>query len=360
MDAGTANIGILYSAAKPAPITGGYAGAMNRSHLWLAAAAVPLLVLAACGGADTKPPAAPPAKADAVIHETDLLRLTLTPDAQRRLGIRTEIAGTATVTRTRQTSGEIIVPPSGAAGIPVGSASNLAQIGAAQAAADGEAARTQALLRLATVARDRADARVKAEAGSVRGRDEAAAAFETARAAAGVAREQRLLLGPAVAAMARQPVLWVRVPVFGSDIAAVARAAAALLRPLADTTAAPTPARPVAAPPSGNAAAGTTDLFYALDNRAGRWRIGQRVAVTPPLGGTTSGLAVPAAAIVRDINGGEWVYRKTQPNVFVRQRIAVARVADGTALLAAGLESGAEIVTDGAAELFGTEFGTPH
>lgn len=79
-----------------------------------------------------------------------------------------------------------------------------------------------------------------------------------------------------------------------------------------------------------------------------------------PLGGRAQGLAVPAAAIVRDIHGGEWVYRRTAPDIFVRQRIEVARVDDGRAILSRGLERGAEVVTDGAAELFGTEFGTPH
>jgi hypothetical protein len=69
---------------------------------------------------------------------------------------------------------------------------------------------------------------------------------------------------------------------------------------------------------------------------------------------------VPTAAIIRDINGGEWVYRKTGPDTYLRQRIEVASVSGDTALLARGLERGAEIVTDGAAELFGTEFGTPH
>ena len=35
-------------------------------------------------------------------------------------------------------------------------------------------------------------------------------------------------------------------------------------------------------------------------------------------------------------------------------------VAGDRALLSRGLERGVEVVTDGAAELFGTEFGTPH
>jgi hypothetical protein len=122
----------------------------------------------------------------------------------------------------------------------------------------------------------------------------------------------------------------------------------------------PQSARPVSAPPSANAVAGTVDIFYALDNRARAWRVGQRVAVGLPMGGVAQGLTIPTAAIVRDINGGEWVYRKTGVNTYERQRIEVASTSGTTALLARGLERGAEVVTDGAAELFGTEFGTPH
>lgn len=320
---------------------------------------IALFLLAACS-APPAAPSKPPSKAEAVVHETDLLRLTLTPDAQRRLGIRTVKVASGSAARTRQTSGEIIVPALGSAGVPVGSASNLALIGAAQAAADGEVARANALLRLAVIAQDRAAALVDAEAGSIRARDETTAALVAARAAANVAMEQRRLLGPGIASMASQPLLWLRVPVFGSDLAAVERTHIAMVRPLGNAAAAPSPARPVTAPPSANAVAGTTDLFYALPNRTGRWRIGQRVAVDLPMSGATSGLAVPTAAIVRDINGGEWVYRKPEPNIFIRQRIEVASISGTTALLSRGLEPGAEIVTDGAAELFGTEFGTPH
>ena len=69
---------------------------------------------------------------------------------------------------------------------------------------------------------------------------------------------------------------------------------------------------------------------------------------------------MPSAALLRDIYGGEWVYQKTAANTFVRQRVEVASESDGRALLARGLVSGAEVVTDGAAELFGTEFGAAH
>ncbi|MBY0306581.1 MAG: efflux RND transporter periplasmic adaptor subunit [Sphingomonas sp.] len=324
----------------------------------IATLVLPLFFLQACGKAPSSKPVAP-AKTEAVAHESDLLKLTLTPQAEQRLGIRVVRVGDGSAARTRETSGEIVVPPFGG-GVPISSTSNLAQIGASQAVADGEVARTQALLRLARIAFGRADALVKEDAGSVRGRDEAAAGLATARAVADAARVQRRLLGPSVDAMGSQATLWVRVPVFGTDVGAVKRVRAAVVRPLGDPAGAPRSARAVQAPPSANAIAGTVDLFFALDNRDRSYRVGQRVAVALPLGGTDAGLSVPTAAIVRDIYGGEWVYRRTAPNTYVRQRIAVASVAEGRALLSRGLERGADVVTDGAAELFGTEFGTPH
>jgi multidrug efflux pump subunit AcrA (membrane-fusion protein) len=147
--------------------------------------------------------------------------------------------------------------------------------------------------------------------------------------------------------------------VFGSDMGDVRRADSATVRTLGDGGV-PRAARPVQAPPSANTAAGTVDLYYALDNRDRAFRVGQRVAVDLPLSGQTEGLSVPSAAILRDIYGGEWVYQRTAPNTFVRQRVEVASESGGRALLARGLTADAQVVTDGAAELFGTEFGAAH
>lgn len=319
---------------------------------------VPICMLVACG---SKPTAAPPApaKAEAVAHESDLLRLTLTSQAQARLGISTVRVGASSASVTRATSGEIVVP-AGVGGVPTNSVSNLQQLGIQQVAADGEVARTRAQLGLARIALDRAAALVREEAGSVRARDEAAAALAAAKAAADAASAQRRLLGPAIQSLANQSSLWVRVPVFGSDVGAVERGRAAMIRPLGDGGAARA-ARPVQAPPSANAVAGTVDLYFALDNRDRAYRVGQRVGVTLPItGGTTDGLSVPTSAIVRDIYGGEWVYARTAPNSFVRQRIEVASTQGDSAILSRGLTPGAEVVTAGAAELFGTEFGVAH
>lgn len=313
---------------------------------------------AACGSA-VPSPKTPPAKAEPVAHETELLKLTLTPDAVRRLGIVTMRVGEGSAVATRQVAGEIVVPPSGAGGVPTGSLANLQQIGAQQAVADGEIARASAQVRLARIALTRAEALVREEAGSIRARDEATAALAAAQAALNVARAQRRLLGPAIAAMNGQPVLWVRVSLFGSDLAAIRRDAAAIVTPLGESGGGRT-ARPVPAPPSSNAAAGTVDLFYAIGNGDRAYRVGQRVAVAVPLGGRTAGLALPSSAIVRDIHGGEWVYRKAGAASFERARVEVASETSGRALLARGLARGDDVVTVGAAELFGAEFGAAH
>lgn len=318
-----------------------------------------LLPLAACGSQPDKAGVAPPAHAEVIADETELLRLTLTPEAQRRLGIALVRVGGGTASARREVAGEVVVPPTSGNGVPVTSTTNLQAIGAQQAAADAELARATAQARLARIALGRADALVREEAGSVRGRDEARAALAAAEAALGAARQQRGLLGPSVASLGSQPVLWVRASVFGSDVGDVRRGEAATVRALGQGGA-PRAARPVQAPPSANTLAGTVDLYYAVSNRDRAFSVGQRVSVDLPLAGRTQGLSVPSAAVLRDTYGGEWVYQKTAANTFVRQRIEVASEANGRALLARGLTPGAQIVTDGAAELFGTEFGAAH
>ncbi len=316
-----------------------------------------LILLAGCEENPGKP-AVPPAHAEHVARETELLRLKLTPEAQHRLGIQFARVGEGAAAGHRAVTGEIVAPPIAGGGVPIGSASDLRAIGGQQATADAELARATAQERLARIALTRAENLVREEAGSIRGRDEAAAALATAQAALGAARQQRRLLGPAVAGLGAQPVLWVRASVSAGDIGNVRRDGSTQVRALG--VAVPRSARPVPAPPTANVAAGTVDLYYAIDNRDRAFRVGQRVAVDLPIGGQASGLSVPSSAIVRDINGGEWVYRRTAPDTFVRQRIEVASEADGRALLARGLETGALIVTAGAAELFGTEFGAAH
>ena len=337
-------------------MTAHYGGRMRSNCICFATLAA--LLLTACGS-ESAPGTKPPVHSEAIAHETELVRLTLTPEAQKRLGITTERAGSGSVLETRMTSGEIVIPAA-SGGAPINAASNLQQLAAQQTAANGEVARARAQLQLARIAYDRATQLVDEEAGSIRAQDEAAAALATAKAAADVAASQRRLLGPAVGTLTNQRYVWVRVPVFGTDLAAIQKGQSVLVAPLG-ADGAKRSARPVDAPPSANAVAGTVDLYFALDNRDRAYRVGQRVSVTLSVaGGERQGLSVPASAILRDIYGGEWVYAKTAPDTYVRQRIEVAASEDGRAVLSRGLEPGTVVVTTGAAELFGTEFGVAH
>ncbi len=150
----------------------------------------------------------------------------------------------------------------------------------------------------------------------------------------------------------------IRVPVFVGEEATVAVDREAAVGGLADAPGGPTrPARPVRTTPSANALATTVDLYYEVDNHEGKLRPGQRVGITLPLRGEAEGLVVPAAALVRDINGGAWVYESLGKHAFGRRRVVVSRVDGPDAVLAMGPKAGTKVVTDGAAELFGTEFG---
>lgn len=152
------------------------------------------------------------------------------------------------------------------------------------------------------------------------------------------------MLGPAIQSLGSQSTLWVRVPVFGADVASIERSPGVTVRPLGENGV-PRAGRPLQAPPSANAVAGTVDLYFVLDISDRAYRIDQRVGVTLPMKGATSrGLSVPNSAIVRDVNGGEWAYAKTTPDTYVRQRIEVASTQGDRAILSRRLSNGEEVV----------------
>jgi hypothetical protein len=101
-------------------------------------------------------------------------------------------------------------------------------------------------------------------------------------------------------------------------------------------------------------------VYYELSNEDGKLYPGQKLAVTVPLTSRAKSLVVPFKAILYDIHGGAWVYQQVDEHVFARQRVSVEYVDRDKAVLASGPNAGSKVVTDGAAELFGTEFGVGH
>lgn len=280
--------------------------------------------------------------------------------------------------------------------LPLLTPEGRANLAAARSDADGQVKTAQTQLDAARIALDRARRVFQSEAGSKRMVDEAQAQFDLAMKAVEAAAARRALLDKVLGAVeagtaapltidnptngllrnvsarpgqtvpAGAPLLevldlrrvWVRVPVYVGDLPAIdAQAEAVVGEFVARSGEVVRGAKPAAAPPTANAAAGTVDLWYELDNSDGRLRPGQRVAVTLPLQGDSTALTVPWSAVIYDIHGGTWVYVQTGERAYVRRRVLVRQVAGDLAVLAAGPEAGAKVVRTGAAELFGTETG---
>lgn len=278
----------------------------------------------------------------------------------------------------------------------------LAQL---KATAAGDVDRARAEVRGAEIALRRAEQLVKDRAGAQRTVDEARAAMGIAEANLAAAETRQRTLEPvsttdesldlkpidisaprggvlrtlSVAAGETVPLgeqlfevvslerVWVRVPVYVGLADQIASDGEASVSDFSASSGGPASggravvsAKPVAAPPSADPLTASADFIYEIENGDGTHRPGERVAVTVPLRGEEESLVVPWAAVLYDFDGGAWVYVKTGDREFVRHRVAVRYAADGLAVLAAGPEPGADVVVDGAAELFGTEFGAGH
>ena len=71
-------------------------------------------------------------------------------------------------------------------------------------------------------------------------------------------------------------------------------------------------------------------------------------------------LVVPHSALIYDAAGAAWAYASTAELTFVREPLTVERVAGDLAVLVSGPPVGTEVVTVGAAELYGAEHDVGH
>ena len=148
-----------------------------------------------------------------------------------------------------------------------------------------------------------------------------------------------------------------RVAVYSGEAGQLDPKAAAKIHPLGATDKTVN-AAPVDGPPTANALINTVDWYYALPADAAL-RAGERVSVEiPTLEGREERLVLPFASVLHDIHGGQWGYEQTGGHTYTRRRIQMARLAGSDAVLSSGPPAETKIVTDGSAELFGTEFMT--
>jgi len=343
---------------------------MKTQALWIALIAVnPFLVLAAEPVGSSKSPA--PAQVSRSVRESDLNRVTLSPEAERRLGIVIQTVERKAVRRMRDWSGEACAAPgdpSLGGGtlarqsvlplLPALGPGEVLRLAQSQLEADGQVEQARVTHELAKVVLARAEQLMRDGAGSVRAVDEARALEATTGAAWVTARERRELFGPRVLDRQVPRELWVRVAVPAGDLLELdvkAPVAVTHVNPGVGVTG--WSAIPVEAPPSANAASGTVDLFYGMPNPESSVRPGQRLRVTIPLKGSDEAWVVPRTSVLYDIHGGTWVYEGLGSQAYVRRRVQVVRMTETEAVLATGLGAGVKVVKEGAVELFGTEFG---
>jgi multidrug efflux pump subunit AcrA (membrane-fusion protein) len=81
------------------------------------------------------------------------------------------------------------------------------------------------------------------------------------------------------------------------------------------------------------------------------------VGIELPIQHEVEAIIVPASSVLYDAYGGAWVYLVKEPLRYQRQRVSVLWMDSGLATLQKGPGAGTQVVTQGAAELFGTEFG---
>jgi cobalt-zinc-cadmium efflux system membrane fusion protein len=170
--------------------------------------------------------------------------------------------------------------------------------------------------------------------------------------------DQQVAAGAILFDVAEMDPLWVKVSVYVGDLERLAIDRPAGVGGLADAPGVKVRvAQPVTAPPTGDPLAATIHLYYQVENRDQLLRPGQRVGVTLPLKGSEMSLVVPRSSLVRDAHGGSWVYVGVAPHTYARERVFVDRVVGDLAALLRGPKVGAKVVSQGAAELYGAEFG---
>jgi hypothetical protein len=97
-------------------------------------------------------------------------------------------------------------------------------------------------------------------------------------------------------------------------------------------------------------------LYFKVKSGTQGLQPGQSVGVrlVEP-GSNTPKKVVPYSAILYDLTGDTWVYTNPEPSVFVRERVDVERIDKDLAVLNKGPAVGTQVVTIGAAELYGAE-----
>ena len=318
---------------------------MKHSNHWMLVILLAAGLLTACGGKASAPTHTAPAVVKP-IPEKNLNQLTLTEDAVRRLAIQTAPVREEQVTRKRMVGGEVMALPEAATLISATSAGIVAQPEGGIPLVGTNLAAGQTVLQLAPGGTNKAPIELKVpQAGTL--------------TRMLVAPGQAVEPGQALFEIADISKVLVRAPIYVGEVDKVDRGKPAQILPLARSDqAAGLSATAIDLAAIGNAQTSTAAVYYLVDGANHGLVPGQRVRVAFSLmdKGAPQKI-VPYASVVYDLHGDTWAYTNPDPLVYIREHISVDYIEGDLAVLAQGPAPGTQVVTVGAAELLGTEFG---
>lgn len=100
-----------------------------------------------------------------------------------------------------------------------------------------------------------------------------------------------------------------------------------------------------------------TDVHRVIVDPEGVERAGIQ---TSPIRQNGDGMVMPYSAVIYDAEGHTYTYTSPEPRTYVRQKIVIDRVEGDSVMLFDGPPAGTEVVTVGAAFVYGTEFEVAH
>ena len=374
-----------------------------------------VLVLSGCAGPvqPVAEKAVAPAKVSGpVLKEGELATVTLTPQAEGRLGIRVAPVAAGSIHEILRYAADVVLPPGRSLMVTAAVSGTLRPSNMALAVgtrveegqvlftiapllplprdlrvtAEAEVQQARTRVETAKLRKARADQMLKDEVGTVRAQEDAGNELDLAQSALDAAQARlkqiqqaplegdvsiavrapnrgmlrQVLAAPGQAVTSGTPLLeiadfgslWLRMPVYAGERSAILAAAPAQVETLSGEALGST--RPVTAPPTGDPLSATVDFYYQAPAAL---RLGEKVSIGVPVRASRALRHVPSSAIVFDVNGGTWVYQSAADHRYVRRRVFLQHTMAGNAYLATGPLAGTPVVTAGAAELWGVEFG---
>ena len=98
------------------------------------------------------------------------------------------------------------------------------------------------------------------------------------------------------------------------------------------------------------------NVMYKIENPKDIY-IGQHVGARLPLKKSGTFWCAPGKGIITDVYGNAYVYVKVGESTYTRKRVEIIQRQGEKVFISKGLDGSETIITDGAAEVFGSEFG---